>query len=156
MIGISPLGIKCLCLNIDNVNFNSSEKLNKAHALYVSNLIDRKEFVSATAGCELNGFISCDKSRNWVGVHYHTNLKEAIKVKLGRKIGEHNGMSASGHSLTIGVCAEQHAANNVLKDAFPNENTNYDVAKLTFTKAVRPKGKKVIEPCVNCNTIFSK
>lgn len=138
------------------MNFNSSAKLNKAHALYVSNLIDRKEFVSATAGCELNGFISCDKSRNWVGVHYHTNLKEAIKVKLGRKIGEHNGMSASGHSLTIGVCAEQHAANNVLKDAFPNEDINYDVANLTFTKAVRPKGKKVIEPCVNCNTIFSK
>lgn len=138
------------------MNFNSSAKLNKAHALYVSDLIERKEFVSATAGCELNGFISCDKSRNWVGVHYHIDLVNAINNKLKHKIGEHCDVSASGHSLTIGVCAEQHAANNVLKDAFPYENTNYDVAKLTFTKAVRPKGKKVIEPCVNCNTIFSK
>ena len=145
-----------MCINIDDVNFNSSEKLNKAHALYVSNLIDRKDFFSATAGCEVNGFMSCDKSRNWVGVHYHKDLKDAINTKLGRNIGEYKGVSAAGCALTIGVCAEQHAANNVLKDAFPNENTNYDVAKLTFTKAVRPKGKKVIEPCVNCNTIFSK
>lgn len=137
------------------MNFNCSKELLQKHAEYVQNLIDKKDFPAMTSGCEYDISRECCKSANWVGVHYHQSLKDAVAGKLGLSIGDSNGYSANGRPLTIGTCAEQHAANAVLKSCTPDETIPFDVTNLLFSPAIRPKGKKVKDPCGNCNTIFS-
>lgn len=136
------------------MNFNCSENLKLMHAQYVKSCLDGKDYCASTSGCEYGDIRSCDKSRNWVGVHYHDLLREAVLQKLNSKIGEKHGQSASGSPLVIGCCAEQHAANKVLNQALNFNQIDFDVTTLVFTPAMRPKGKKFMEPCVNCNTLF--
>lgn len=136
------------------MNFNCSDELKRLHAQYVQSCIDAKDYCGSTSGCELGEVRSCDKSRNWVGVHYHESLREAARQKLNADIGDKHGHSASGRDLTIGCCAEQHAANDVLNHAVDQTQTDFDVTALTFTPAMRPKSKKIMEPCENCNTLF--
>lgn len=137
------------------MKFNCSKELLQKHAEYVQDLIDKKDFPAMTSGCEYEKSKECCKSANWVGVHYHQSLKDAVSSKLGLNIGAPNGYSANGRALTIGTCAEQHAANAVLKSITPDETLPFDVTYLLFSPAIRPKSKKVIDACVNCNTIFS-
>ena len=136
------------------MNFNCSDELKQLHAQYVQSCIDAKDYCGSTSGCESGEVRSCDKSRNWVGVHYHDTLREAARHKLNADIGDKHGQSVSGRDLTIGCCAEQHAANNVLNHAVDQTQTDFDVTSLTFTPAMRPKGKKFMDPCENCNTLF--
>lgn len=137
------------------MNFNCSEELKQLHAHYVNELWAQKKYVSATVGCEYGTVRACDKSGNYVGVHYNATLLYSMRTKLGGIVGDKRGTNVKGNPLTIGVCAEQHAANEVLNSLCSNCTSAFEVEKLVFTKAMRPKGKKIIPPCLNCQTLFT-
>ena len=126
------------------------------HARYVKELLEQRVHPAATSGCEFFNIRKCDKSRNYKGVHYHPMLLTAMRTKLCHTIGDSHGVAARGHTLTVGVCAEQHAANEVLNNICPCCTAHIDVGSLVFSEAIRPKGKKTILPCSNCQTLFSK
>jgi len=50
---------------------------------------------------------------------------------------------------TIGHCAEQHAANNLLK-----EQNNVQLGDIFFGAAFRPRTGECKEPCENCTYVF--
>ena len=54
-----------------------------------------------------------------------------------------------GCRYIIGNCAEQHAANNYMKNY--NETI---LGNLYFTKAMRPRTKQIFEYCDNCKDTF--
>ena len=87
-------------------------------------------------------------------------MTNAITDKLKCKVGDFRGQRNDGRPLTVGVCAEQHAANEVLKRVDPLEKCIVDVTDLVFAEAIRIKTKqgkpREVPPCDNCETLFSK
>ena len=111
------------------------------------------EFSAVVAGCqdpptsvEYIGLNGCNTT-SW-----SYNLRSAFVSKLGGNVGEESLITGCGYP--IGNCAEQHAANRVLKDLEGNR-INRDVSDLSFTKAVRPRTMQKIDYCLNCETLFS-
>lgn len=138
------------------MNFNCSNELKSMHARYVNELLEKREHPSATSGCEFFYIRKCDKSRNYRGVHYHPTLLTAMETNLGHTVGDSCGMTTRGRSLTVGVCAEQHAANDVLNGICPCCTIPITIENLVFSEAIRPKGKRIIPPCCNCQTLFTE
>ena len=142
------------------MNFNCSDELKASHALYVADLINKKDPAAAASGCELGDVRECAKSRCWNGVHYHPIIEHAFERRLQAHVGDQRGVSSTGKLLTVGVCAEQQAANKVLKNSYPEDKEenvycyNSDISRLKFTEAIRPKSKKTIPPCENCQLLF--
>lgn len=52
-----------------------------------------------------------------------------------------------GHTM-IGACAEQHAANAVIKNGQP------DLTMLAYSSPIRPRTKLRVKPCSNCKNIL--
>lgn len=145
------------------MNFNCTDDLKIMHAQYIRKIQDEKlTYIYVTSACEYKTDRACGANGDWHFVHYHKALTDAMCAKLGCKIGDAHGMNRSGiRPLIVGRCAEQHAVNDLLQEVSPDENTAFDVTDLVFSPAIRLKGKQmqeedVMEPCVNCNTLFTK
>lgn len=143
------------------MNFDCSDALRMKHAQFVRDIQEGKlTYCYVTSACEYGAHLACGASGGWNFVHFHKALKDAIALKLNCSIGDEHGYKSNGQPLVVGVCAEQHAANDLLVEACPNEHEAFNVAEIIFSPAIRLKGKQmkvgVMEPCVNCNTIFSE
>lgn len=143
------------------MNFNCSDDLKRLHAQFIRDIQEGKlAYHYVTSACEYNLSMKCACCGGWEFVHYHKVLQDAANQKLGCKIGDDHGNNAGGKPLTVGVCAEQHAANDVLKDISPYENIPIDITDFVFSPAIRLKGKQMktsnLAPCINCETLFSK
>lgn len=79
-------------------------------------------------------------------------MRSAFVGKLGGDVGEISPITGCGYP--IGNCAEQHAANRVMKELEANR-LNRDVSQLSFTKAIRPRTMQIIAYCDNCVTLFT-
>ena len=93
---------------------------------------------------------SCNAKR---GSYSHYPQKKEFHQVLERKLmelGEIGGHSRkTGKRYIIGNCAEQHAANNYMKQCEEDDLNN-----LYFSKAMRPRTKQVFEYCDNCKDTF--
>lgn len=143
------------------MNFNCSEDLKREHAQFVRDIQEGKlPYHYVTSACEYGADRMCGTNGGWEFVHYHKALTDAIDKKLGCKIGEAHGLNRGGGDLIVGRCAEQHAANDLLKKVTPNENNAFDVENLVFSPAIRIKSKQMkagsLAPCINCEKIFTK
>lgn len=76
-------------------------------------------------------------------VNYTLEMENAIK-KIG-KIGERYPKDTGTY---LGACAEQHAANEVVRDG------QKDIDKIKFSMAIRPRTKLPVKPCTNCKKLF--
>lgn len=143
------------------MNFDCSDALKFAHAQFVRDIQEGKlTYHFVTSACEYGAHQACGASGGWNFVHYHKALKDTIAIKLNCKVGDEHGFRSDGKPLVVGVCAEQHAANDLLAVASPDENVAFNLADIIFSPAIRLKGKQMkveaIDPCVNCTTIFSE
>lgn len=76
-------------------------------------------------------------------VNYEFEMQIAIEM-IG-KIGEQHPEKTGTY---LGACAEQRAANEVVKDG------QKDIDKIGFSTAIRPRTKLPVKPCVNCKKLF--
>jgi hypothetical protein len=102
---------------------------------------------AVACGCEYNGIRKCDHSRGYIRVKYADQIKSRILL-LGNIGTEING-------CCLGCCAEQHAANDVVKCDNTKHNDPKIIDKLVFTKAIRPRTRQEVKPCMNCKMIFN-
>ena len=142
------------------MNFNCSDSLTAKPAQYVRDMQDgRLTYHYVTSACEYDVHQAIGASGGWQFIHYHKALSDSIETKLSCKIGQEHGFNSSGKPLIVGVCAEQHAASDLLAEASPDESQPFDVANIVFSPAIRLKGKQMrmeeMNPCVNCETIFT-
>lgn len=143
------------------MNFNCTKKLQELHAQYIRDMQEGKlTRAYVTSACEYGFHMACGASGGWQYQHYHKALTDAMNNKLACNLGAQCGISKSGRPLTVGVCAEQHAANDLLKLVSPDENISFDIEEIVFSPAIRLKGKQMkegpMEPCTNCDTLFTK
>lgn len=75
-------------------------------------------------------------------------LDRIEEVFPGKSVGERSGLTP----WPIGQCAEQHAANKVLKN-----DANAVIEDLQFSDAIKTKMPDLpFPPCANCKTIFDQ
>jgi hypothetical protein len=85
-----------------------------------------------------------------VGANVNGDIPENINPQLRARADEIGGIGSKGVSgkNTVGRCAEQRAANDLL-----NQGSN--IGDIRFTDPVRPNRPHIIvEPCPNCKQIF--
>lgn len=96
---------------------------------------------------EENGVMKYGKSQRMPST-LSSDLKRQL-VSLGAVIGQKSRSVKSDCPYTLGNCSEFNAANNVLLRRKAN---SFD--SLVFSIAVRPRTMQIIEPCMNCATVF--
>lgn len=123
-------------------------KINKIQELYSRKniLIDHKYFELVACSIAVKGIknSSFGTSYRLLPIHKYREKIRICLYKLG-KIGE----ASDKTSNIIGKCAEVKAINNLLK-----RESNIEIDKVTFTKAIRPRTLEKIPRCNNCITIF--
>lgn len=93
---------------------------------------------------EITNDIVVSHNQNWSETSWHRKFVgrlDNIKYSLGAKIKQCKN--------TIGNCAEQHAANNLLI-----LNQNVDIDSIDYSKAIRPRTGEIILYCENCQKIL--
>lgn len=104
-------------------------------------------FPAMSAACEYMGVIGCkDSSKSPSSIAYKDDLKDRLENKLAGTIGQHSGPD----NYVIGGCAEQVAANDVIRKL----NNNPNIPDLTFTEAFQPRTMKMRDWCNNCHQVF--
>ncbi len=114
--------------------------------------VDKKlfEFLPASFSLcknEENGVMRYGKSQG-IPARLSNDLKRQL-IFLGAVIGRKSHSIKCDCPYTLGNCSEFNAANNVL---LRRRVGNFE--SLIFSIAVRPRTMQVIEPCMNCATIF--
>lgn len=103
-------------------------------------------FPPMSVACEYLGVISCkDATKYPSSIVYNDDLKNRMENKLAGTIGQHTGPD----NFVIGGCAEQVAANDVMRKInVPN------ISDHTFTEAFQPRTMKMKDWCYNCHLVF--
>lgn len=92
------------------------------------------------------GVISCkDTSKYPSAIAYNDELKNRLENRLAGTIGQHSGPD----NFIIGGCAEQVAANDVMRKINVPK-----IPDLTFTEAFQPRILKMRDWCYNCHQVF--
>lgn len=105
-----------------------------------------EHFPSMTVACEYKGLICCrDSSKNPQAIFYNDRLCNRLETMLLGHIGEKSGPQ----NFRIGGCAEQIAANSMMRIVeVPN------IPDMSFTEAFQPRTLKMRDWCRNCHIIF--
>lgn len=107
--------------------------------------IDYPAVTSACCTSYMNS-IYVDHSRGTIAKHLNKQLRDALE----NTIGSINGNSPfPGCRSKIGHCAEQHAADKLLKD-----QPRRMLSDIYFGNAYRPRTGAIIAPCANCTNVF--
>lgn len=128
------------------------EKINKIQELYSTKkskiFIDHQYFELVACSIGAQGIKYSSFGTSYQVLTNHKYLKP-IRIHLNKlgKIGTTSDTTKS--SNIIGKCAEVKAANNLLK-----RESNLEVNKVAFTKAIRPRTLERIPRCKNCINIF--
>ena len=148
-------------------NLNASPNLVRSLAGYVHDLretlkaeirnrpIKHHDFPAIAIGCEHGIFSAFGHSRMchkslWEEVNYVSPLLKALKrygTPPTKKI-------IDGHIHFIGTCAEDSAANKVLKEVFEVRHSYPTLQQLSFTRPVRPRTYQRRPMCRVCKSIF--
>lgn len=81
-----------------------------------------------------------------------TELNVYLKDKLGNDLGKRSNVKGCGYP--IGNCAEDHAANNLLRKN-AKKATDKNINKIKFSKAYYTRTGVSLEYCDNCTTAFN-
>lgn len=73
-------------------------------------------------------------------------MRNAFELKLGGEVGEISPIT--GLPFPIGQCAEQHAANSIIRD-YPQKET-----EIIFSTCLRPRTLGIQSACINCLSVF--
>ncbi|MDE5849132.1 MAG: hypothetical protein K2H38_03230 [Muribaculaceae bacterium] len=73
-------------------------------------------------------------------------MRKAFELKLGGEVGEISPIT--GLQFPIGQCAEQHAANSIIRD-LPQRETD-----IIFSTCLRPRTMGIQAACLKCLTVF--
>ena len=121
-------------------------------------LKDEDAFPAVVIGCEFDGVQACGRSsafkhkknRNWVS---------AIQSQIDYYKNHKNELVASPIKPYWGTCAENLAAERVLKEHDKKKNTtlvvNANLKDLVFTLPIRPRTAEYIPACRTCATIYT-
>ena len=90
--------------------------------------------------------IYVDHSRGVIAKHLNKQLRDALENIIGPINGE---SPFPGCKSRIGHCAEQHAADKLLKD-----QPRSTICDIYFGNAYRPRTGTIIAPCDNCTSVF--
>ena len=80
---------------------------------------------------------------------YPNSILRTQLTKLG-KIGEKAMKKVGTKNYLLGQCAEPHAARELLK----KENSCKNLSDIHFSVTMRPRTRKILQPCDNCKKVF--
>ena len=125
-------------------------KINIGHCRKERELIkkENRHLSRVVSTCALNSHITWDKSRSIEKGEYCQGMIRRFK-KIG---GLGNKSILNGCENYVGCCAEQHAANALVK-----KNYSYLrlLKKIQFSDARRARTLEIIKPCKNCKSLFN-
>lgn len=106
-----------------------------------------QDYPAVVVSCS-NSISSCDSWSDYAHSCKKNTYVDRLKLAL-LKLGNLGKKSSNGCKNAIGHCAENHAANRVLK-----KHGSTGCKQLVFSKAIRPRTGEIIPYCDNCKTIF--